>query len=123
MGQEFLGVYATDEMVPSLGDFPRPLGKRKRLWFVWETSEGRYKVQALNAVHQPMADARVIANAEFEQRFAPEPGCAAVPEGYVKPHDPEEECPASPLPDLFSQGIDTPPKPRSFFYVAITLAE
>lgn len=116
MSQEFLGVYATNEVAPSLGDFPRPLGKRKRLWFVWETAEGCFKVQALNAVHQPMADARVIAVSEFEQRFLPEPSCLAVPEGHAKPQGPEGASPASPLPDLFSQGADISLQPHSLFY-------
>lgn len=116
MSQEFLGVYATNEAAPSLGDFPQPLGKRKRLWFVWETAEGRFKVQALNAVHQPMADARIIAISEFEQRFLPEPACLAMPEEYAKPHGSEEACPSPPLPDLFAQEADTPLQPLSFLY-------
>ncbi|CAK7059395.1 MAG: hypothetical protein DELT_01361 [Desulfovibrio sp.] len=115
MGQEFLGVYATNEVAPSLGDFPRPAGKRKRLWFAWETPDGRYKVQALNAVFQPMAEARVIPSYEFEQRFAVEPGCYATPEGHARPLESEEDGPLSPLPDLFSHDADTAPKPRAFF--------
>ena len=78
----FLGVYATQEKAPSMGEFPRPAGKRKRLWFVWEAPEDKYKVQALNAVQQPMAEPQVISAKEFEGRFVFEPDCAAVPEAY-----------------------------------------
>lgn len=101
MGQQFIGVYATNEKAPSIGDYPRPMGKRKRLWFVWETSEGKYKVQALNAAHQPMAEPRVISDREFESRFILEEGCAVVPEGYVPPGPSPEETARAPLPDLF----------------------
>lgn len=106
MGQEFLGVYATNEAAPSLGDFPRPLGRRKRLWFVWETPEGRYKVQALNAVCQPMAVPRVIAPGEFQQRYTPEPECPAMPEGHTVSGATGEEAPLPLLFDIFSPNAD-----------------
>lgn len=114
MAQKFIGVYATSEKAPSLGEFPRPMVKRKRLWFVWETSEGKYKVQALNAVFQPMAEARFISLREFEERFTLEKDCGAAPEGYVSPvaaADPSAfGVGAGALPDLFmeTQGRPAP---------------
>lgn len=102
MGQQFIGVYATSETAPYLGDYPRPAGKRKRLWFVWETPEGRYKVQALNAAHQPMAEPRTISVREFEDRFTLEEGCVAAPEGYVSPSAAPVDAAREQLPDLFT---------------------
>ncbi|GHV52988.1 hypothetical protein FACS1894206_02800 [Deltaproteobacteria bacterium] len=83
MADQFIGVYATNEQAPSSGEFPRNAGKRKRLWFAWETPEGRYKVQALNAILQPMAKERFVTRNEFTLRFKLEKECPAVPEGYV----------------------------------------
>lgn len=116
MDQEFLGVYATNEAAPSLGDFPRPLGRRKRLWFVWETPEGRYKVQALNAVCQPMAAPRVIALGEFQQRYTPEPRCPAMPEGYTVSGATGGEAPIPPLFDIFSSNADVEPGAYAFLH-------
>ena len=104
MAQQFIGVYATNEKVPSLGEFPRPMARRKRLWFVWETSEGKYKVQALNAVFQPMAEPRFISPREFGERFVPETECTAAPEGFVRPAQaeaPPVDAAGDSLPDLF----------------------
>lgn len=109
MGQEFIGVYASSERAPSLGDFPRPVAKRKRLWFVWETPEGKYKVQPLNAAHLPMGEARMVSAREFEGRFSPEKGCDAVPEGYQRPGEDAAaslDAGGASLPDLFMAGPD-----------------
>lgn len=110
MAQQFIGVYATNEKTPSPGEFPRPMARRKRLWFVWETSEGKYKVQALNAVFQPMAAARLISPREFGERFVPETDCNAVPEGDTRPVSTAAEtarpvdAEGASLPDLFLGG-------------------
>lgn len=116
MGQQFIGVYATSERAPSIGDFPRPMGKRKRLWFVWETPEGRYKVQALNAAHQPMAEPRIVSGREFESRFAHEADCDAVPEGHVRPAPAQADAAHTPLPDLFMADEKRPPAAGFFPY-------
>lgn len=112
MGQEFMGVYATSEAAPTLGEYVRPAGRRKRLWFVWKTSDGCYIAQALNAICQPMAKPRAITFREFELRFTPECGCPAVPEGYGAPAEAAQCRESSPLPDLFSPeggGLAAPP--------------
>ncbi|MDR3074040.1 MAG: hypothetical protein LBV01_04885 [Deltaproteobacteria bacterium] len=117
MVQHFIGVYATQEKMPVMSEFPRPVGKRKRLWFVWETPEGKYKVQPLNAVYRPMGEARVITGREFDSRFTAEPDCAAVPEGYAPPkgHAPPGATPLdaafSSLPDLFMRDADPAGEP------------
>ncbi len=81
--QRFIGVYATSEMPSTLGASHRPMIRRKRLWFVWEMDDGKYRVQPLNAIHAPMAEPRVISPREFENRFTAETECEAVPAGYV----------------------------------------
>ena len=90
---QFIGVYATNEMPSTLGASHRPMVKRKRLWFVWELEDGKYKVQPLNAIHAPMAEPRLISGREFTHRFVEEPNCYAVPERFV-PEGQEGEQPA-----------------------------
>lgn len=101
MAQQYVGVYATHEKAPPLGEFPRPLGMRKRLWFVWELPEGKYKVQALNAALQPMTEPRIIPSKEFSARFVYEPECFAAPEGLVHPNLQGVDLVGASLPDLF----------------------
>ena len=114
MAQQYIGVYATHEKMPALGEFPRPLGTRKRLWFVWEMPEEKYKVQALNAARQPMAEPRVIPATEFKSRFVYEPNCFLAPEGHVHPNIQGMDVSGDSLPDLFfaenaNNAIELPP--------------
>lgn len=81
----FLGVYSTSEMPVVLGAALRPMVKRKRLWFVWKTSDGRFQVQALNAIMQPMSAPRVISLDEFEARYTHEPDQTASPGHQLDP--------------------------------------
>jgi tetratricopeptide (TPR) repeat protein len=97
----YIGVYATKERPHAIGEFPRPLGMRKRLWFVWETPEGYYKVQALNAALQPMAGARNITSKEFLDRFSHEADCSVTPAGRSQPGSQRMDAASVPLPDLF----------------------
>ena len=101
MSQQYIGVYATKERSPSIGDFPRPLNMRKRLWFVWETIDGGYKAQALNAALQPMSEPAVITAKEFSSRFTYETGCLLAPEGSSHPDVKDMDASAASLPDLF----------------------
>ncbi|MCC8194743.1 MAG: tetratricopeptide repeat protein [Deltaproteobacteria bacterium] len=101
MAQHYIGVYATNERVPALGDFLRPLGTRKRLWFAWEMPEGKYTVQALNAAHQPMAEPRIVTANEFSSRFTYQADCFFAPEGYIHPSLQGVNAASSPLPNLF----------------------
>ena len=100
MAQHYIGVYATKEKAPAIGEFPRPMGVRKRLWFAWEMTDGNYKVQALNAAHQPMAEPRIITAKEFSARFTYETECFAAPEGCSHPSLQGMDA-AAPLSDLF----------------------
>jgi len=116
MAQQYIGVYATHEKAPSLGEFPRPMGTRKRLWFVWEMPEGKHKVQALNAVFQPMAEPRIIPSKEFLARFVYQPDCFYAPEGAVHPNIQGVDLVGSALPDLFlsdGEGAGNPLLPFS----------
>ena len=101
MSQHYIGVYSTKEKSPAVGDFPRPLGLRKRLWFAWEMPDGKYKVQALNAAHQPMAEARFVTGKEFADRFTYEADNFFAPDGYTHPNMQGVDASAMPLPDLF----------------------
>lgn len=101
MAQQYIGVYATQEKGPSIGEFPRPTSARKRLWFVWELPESKYKVQALNAVFQPMSEPRVIPAREFAARFTHESEHLHVPEGYAHPTAQGLDAAGASLPDLF----------------------
>lgn len=101
MAQQYAGVYVTHEKASSLGDFPRPSGTRKRMWFVWELPEGKYKVQVLNAALQPMAEPRIISGKEFSARFVYDPECLVAPTGYSHPGLQGMDLTKSPLPDLF----------------------
>ena len=101
MAQQYIGVYATNEKSPAVGDFPRPLGTRKRLWFVWEMPEGNYKVQSLNAAHQPMSEPRIVTSKEFSGRFKYEAECFLAPEGAVHPQKQGADAVSPALPDLF----------------------
>lgn len=106
MAQQYIGVYATQEKTPSLGEFPRPMGTRKRLWFVWEMPEGMHKVQTLNAAFQPMAEPRIIPSKEFLARFVFEPGCLCAPEGFVYPNLQGADRTDSAFSDLFLKDGD-----------------
>lgn len=101
MAQQYIGVYTTKERPRAVGDFPRPLGMRRRLWFVWEMPEGKYKVQPLNAALSPMAEARIISDSEFSGRFTYEADCFIAPEGYIHPDWRRMEAASVPLLDLF----------------------
>jgi tetratricopeptide (TPR) repeat protein len=101
--------------------------KRKRLWFVWKTPDGRFQVQALNAIMQPMSEARIIGPDEFEARYSHEPDQTASPGPRLDPglaageYGVEEVLgfsPASPLgandPDLLRSWLMKPvPAPSS----------
>ncbi|SBV95979.1 hypothetical protein KL86DPRO_10965 [uncultured delta proteobacterium] len=101
MAQQYIGVYATKEKSHAVGEFPRPLGTRKRMWFVWEMPDGKYKVQALNAAFQPMAEARIITSKEFSGRFTYEADCFIAPDGYTHPSMQQLDAASVPLQDLF----------------------
>lgn len=103
MPQQYIGIYATKEAAPSVGEFPRPHATRRRLWFVWEMPESKYKVQALNAAMQPMSEAKIIAAKDFSDRYAYEADCLVAPEGYTHPMADGDAADAVPLPDLFWQ--------------------
>lgn len=103
MPQQYIGVYATKEAAPSIAEYPRPHATRRRLWFAWETPEGQYKVQALNAAMQPMSEAKSIAAKDFSDRYAYEADCLLAPEGYAHPMADRNAAAAVPLPDLFWQ--------------------
>ena len=105
MAQQYIGVYATNERSPAVGDFLRPLGTRKRLWFVWEMPEDNYKVQPLNAAHQPMAEPRIVTSKEFTGRFTPEPNCFLAPEGTVHPEKRGVDAASAEFPDLFESAL------------------
>lgn len=79
----FIGVYSTNEMPVVLGAALRPMVKRKRLWFVWKTGDGKFQVQALNAIMQPMSEPRLISADEFETRYTHEPSEKATPETAI----------------------------------------
>lgn len=104
MPQQYLGVYATKEAASSVGEFPRPQATRRRLWFVWEAPESKYKVQALNAAMQPMSETKIIAAKDFSDRYAYEADCLVAPEGYAHPMADGNAAAEVPLPDLFWQG-------------------
>ncbi len=105
MPQNYIGVYATKEKAPSIGDYPRPLGLRKRLWFVWESAEGKYTVQPLNAAQQPMAEPRVIPGKEFSDRYTYEADCFLAPAGATHPSLQGVAAEAMALPDLFQSSL------------------
>ncbi len=108
--QRFIGVYASSEMPSTLGASHRPMVRRKRLWFVWETGDGKYQVQPLNAVHMPMAEPRLITAKEFETRFTAEAECCAAPAGCAPDGEQQEQPPQMPEGDMpgESGGQDAP---------------
>ena len=103
MAQHYIGVYSTIEKAPMQGEFPRPLGARKRLWFVWETSDNKYQVQPLNAANLPMAEPRAVTGKEFSSRFKYEDDCLFAPTGAVHPAKQGVVDSSASLVDLFLQ--------------------
>jgi tetratricopeptide (TPR) repeat protein len=101
MAQQYIGVYATKEKAPAVGGFPRPLGMRKRMWFVWEMTDGTYKVQALNAALHPMSEARIVTGKEFSGRFTYEAECVIAPDGYTHPTMRQMDAASASLSDFF----------------------
>ena len=79
----FLGVYSTNEIPVVLGAALRPMVKRKRYWFAWKTSDGRYQVQALNAIMQPMSEPRILDAKDFEPRYTHEAEETATPQDSI----------------------------------------
>ena len=83
----FFGVYST--LTPGSKD-GRGSSKRKRYWFVWDSGDAGYSVQALDDAFQPQGEALPIEPSAFRASFSPEPSI------FVKP-DYKRPFPASPL--------------------------
>ena len=72
----FVGVYSTFTQGPQEG---RDAGKQKRYWFVWDSEDAGYSVQALDGAFQPMDEALVVDPVTFRVSFSAEPSILAVP--------------------------------------------
>ena len=72
----FIGVYSSLSPGSKEG---RGAGKHKQYWFVWDSGDAGYRVQALDRAFQPQNETLAVDPAAFRASFSPEPSILAAP--------------------------------------------
>jgi tetratricopeptide (TPR) repeat protein len=72
----FMGVYSSLTTGAHTGHGP---GRRKQYWFVWDSGDAGYGVQALDGAFHPQGEALVVEPSIFRASFTPEPSILAAP--------------------------------------------